>query len=110
MRTGIHDANDDPLIMKVDRGGCPDDVGTAVGPDGAVAELMAMRDAGTLEEVSLGMVSPRSSLRSCLGLTRHVLLARRTPTMKSTRGFQIRSFASSASRRQGLSTPVRGDA
>ena len=43
--------------MKVDRGGCPDDVGTAVGPDGAVAELMAMRDAGTLEEVSLGMVS-----------------------------------------------------
>ena len=57
MRTGIHDANDDPLIMKVDRGGCPDDVGTAVGPDGAVAELMAMRDAGTLEEVSLGMVS-----------------------------------------------------
>ena len=57
LRTGIHDANDDPLIMKVDRGGCPDDVGTAVGPDGAVAELMAMRDAGTLEEVSLGMVS-----------------------------------------------------
>ena len=43
--------------MKVDRGGCPDDVGTAVGSDGAVAELMAMRDAGTLEEVSLGMVS-----------------------------------------------------
>ena len=34
MRTGIHDANDDPLIMKVDRGGCPDDVGTAVGADG----------------------------------------------------------------------------
>eukprot|EP01045_Picozoa_sp_COSAG04_P059748 COSAG04_NODE_29791_length_266_cov_1.239521_1_plen_48_part_01 len=43
LRTGIHDANDDPLIMKVDRGGCPDDVGTAVGADGAVAELMAMR-------------------------------------------------------------------
>ena len=72
--------------MKVDRGGCPDDVGTAVGPNGAVNELVAMREAGTLEEVSLGMVSPgqpvihslgvSSSRRLWLALIQHVLLAR----------------------------------
>eukprot|EP01043_Picozoa_sp_COSAG02_P014393 COSAG02_NODE_593_length_19851_cov_13.232736_1_plen_354_part_00 len=61
-----------------------EDVDTALGPDGFVAGLVAMRNEGLIGEVSLGELIVLFSLQLCVPLNRLALLSQRRHEFQST--------------------------